>query len=55
MFKRFRDWLEKRRVEKMGFTIAEWESAIADWPVMYRYQGAERDALRNMSFRFLSP
>ncbi len=53
MFKRFRDWLEKRRVEKMGFTIAEWESAIADWPVMYRYQGAERDALRNMSFRFL--
>jgi Mlc titration factor MtfA (ptsG expression regulator) len=37
----------------MGFTTQQWESAIADWPVMERYQGAERDALRDMAFRFL--
>lgn len=37
----------------MGFTTAEWESAIADWPVMHRYQGTERNALRDMAFRFL--
>ncbi|WP_019528543.1 zinc-dependent peptidase [Dasania marina] len=53
MFKRFNNWLENRRVKKMGFTAQQWESAIADWPVMQRYQGAERDALRDMTFRFL--
>ncbi len=53
MFNRLRDWLEDRRVKKMGFTAEQWESAIADWPVMHRYQEAERDALRDMTFRFL--
>lgn len=53
MFKRFYNWLENRRVIKMGFTEQEWESAIADWPVMARYRGAEREVLRKMSFRFL--
>mgnify|MGYP003639197406 FL=1 len=54
MFKRLRNWLEGRRVKKMGFTAAQWEAAIADWPVMRRYQGSERDALRDMTFRFLA-
>jgi Mlc titration factor MtfA (ptsG expression regulator) len=54
MFKLFRNWLESRRVKKMGFTAAQWESAIADWPVMERYKGAERDALRDMTFHFLA-
>jgi len=54
MFKRFRHWLENKRIEKMAFTEDEWESAVADWPVMARYRGAERDALRNMAFRFLA-
>ncbi|XQW85061.1 zinc-dependent peptidase [Thalassotalea piscium] len=53
MFKQFFDWLENRRVKKMGFTAAQWEAAIADWPVMNRYQGSERDTLRDMSFRLL--
>jgi len=53
MFNRLRNWLENRRIKKMGFTTEQWESAIADWPVMHRYQGAERDALRDMTFRFL--
>ncbi|MEH6443268.1 MAG: M90 family metallopeptidase [Oceanospirillaceae bacterium] len=53
MLKQFRDWLENRRVKKMGFTQMQWESAIADWPVMERYQGLERDALRNLTFRFI--
>ena len=53
MIKRFRNWLENRRVQKMGFTAAQWEAAISDWPVMDRYQGTERDDLRDMTFRFL--
>jgi Mlc titration factor MtfA (ptsG expression regulator) len=53
MFKRFRNWLENKRIKKMNFTAQQWESAIADWPVMKRYQGVERDALRDMSFRFI--
>ncbi len=54
MFKQFSNWLENRRVKAMGFTTQQWELAIADWPVMDRYQGAERDALRALSFRFLA-
>jgi len=38
----------------MAFTAAEWEAAIANWPVMQRYQGEEREALRHMSMRFLA-
>jgi Mlc titration factor MtfA (ptsG expression regulator) len=53
MFNRIRNWLENRRIKKMGYTAQQWESAIADWPVMDRYQGAERDALRDMAFRLL--
>lgn len=53
MFNMFRNWRENRRIKKMGFTVAQWESAIADWPVVARYQGIEREALRDMSFRFL--
>lgn len=54
MFKRLRDWREIRRIKRMGFTAEQWESAIADWSVMQRYQGEARDALREMSFRFVA-
>lgn len=54
MFKRLRDWWESRRVKKMGLTAEQWESAIADWPVMHRYKAAEREALRELTFRFLA-
>lgn len=54
MFKCIRYWRENRRIKKMAFSAAQWESAIADWPVMQRYQGAERDALRALTFRFLA-
>lgn len=54
MFKRWRNWRDNRRIKKMGLTAAQWETAIADWLVMQRYQGAERDALRDMTFRFLA-
>jgi len=53
IFREIRRWLEDRRIRRMGFTPAEWEDAISDWPVMTRYQGTERDALREMTFRFL--
>jgi Mlc titration factor MtfA (ptsG expression regulator) len=54
MFKRLSYWLENKRIKRMAFTEQQWESSIADWPVMNRYEGAERDALRNMTFRFLA-
>lgn len=38
----------------MGVTAQQWEAAIADWPVMQRYQGAERDALRQLSLQFMA-
>lgn len=53
MLKWWRDWRDRRGVRKAGFTSQQWESAVADWPVVRRYQGAEREALRALSFRFL--
>lgn len=38
----------------MGFTVEEWEAAVADWLVIERYQGIERDALRDTTMRFLA-
>ncbi len=38
----------------MGFSAEQWEAAIADWSVMQRYQGAERDKLRTMTLRLLA-
>ncbi|ETI58785.1 M90 family metallopeptidase [Marinomonas profundimaris] len=54
MFKILDNWLENRRIKSMGFTVEQWESAVADWSVMERFQGIERDALRDMSFRFIA-
>lgn len=54
MFAAIREFLERRRVRKLGLTAAQWESAVADWPVAARYQGAERDALRELTFRFIA-
>lgn len=54
MFNLFRRWREDRLIRRMAFTEAEWETAVADWPVAQRYQGEERVALRDMSFRFLA-
>ena len=54
MFAAWRNWRDKRRVKKMGYTEAEWEAAVADWPVLQRYQGEVRARLRDLSFRFLA-
>ena len=48
MFNMFRNWRENRRIKKMGLTAEQWESAIADWPVMARYQGIERAKISPM-------
>lgn len=54
MFEQLREWRENRRIKKMGFTAEQWETAVADWSVMDRYQGSERDALRELTFHFLA-
>lgn len=53
MFNRIRHWLEDRRIRRLGLTQSDWEAALADWPVMERYQGAERQALFDMVMRFM--
>jgi Mlc titration factor MtfA (ptsG expression regulator) len=54
MFSYFQRFFENRRIKKQGLTAEQWEAAVADWPVMQRYQGKQRDRLREMSFRFLA-
>ena len=54
MFKQLHRWQENRRIKQMGYTREQWEAAIADWPVMARYVGIERDALCDTTFRFLA-
>lgn len=54
MFTKLKNYWENRQIKIMGFTVEQWESAVADWPVMTRYQGTERDTLREMSFHFLA-
>ena len=39
MFGRVRDWLEDRKLARLPVTRAQWENAIAGWPVAARYQG----------------
>jgi MtfA peptidase len=53
LFKVIENWLEQRQIRQMGFTAEQWELAIADWPVMARYQGLEREELRQLTLRFL--
>ncbi len=48
------NWFENRRISKMGVSAEQWEAAISDWSVAKRYQGAERDALREVSIRFIA-
>jgi hypothetical protein len=40
MFGRVRDWLENRKLARLPVTRAQWENAIAGWPVAARYPGA---------------
>lgn len=54
MLTAWRDWRDTRRVRKMGFTQAQWEAAVGDWPVLARYQANERLALMELAFRFLA-
>jgi len=49
----FRQWRENRQLKRLPVTQAQWESAIADWPVAQRYQGTERDRLRELALRFI--
>ena len=54
MFKRWRNWRDSRRVKKMGVTLEQWESAVADWPLIQRYQGEECEVLRKMALLFVA-
>jgi MtfA peptidase len=53
MFEKLHGWWDNWRVNRSGYTVAQWESAVADWPVMDRYQDSERAALCEMAFKFL--
>lgn len=53
MFNGFRRWREDRRLAALDVPVATWETAIADWPVAARYQGEDRQRLRELALRFL--
>ncbi|WP_133011551.1 zinc-dependent peptidase [Marinomonas flavescens] len=53
MFDQITHWWEDKKIEKIDITPAQWEAAIDGWHVMERYQGEERDALRQLTMRFL--
>jgi len=53
MFGILRRWREDRRLEKLPVHHAQWESAIADWPVARRYQGEARERLKTLALRFI--
>ncbi len=54
MFQAVRHWFEDRKIRRMGFTAEQWQAAVADWPVMSRYQTQQRDALWALTLRFLA-
>lgn len=53
MLARWRRWREDRRLRHLAISPAEWEAAIAGWPVAARYQGEARERLRDLALRFL--
>lgn len=53
MFDQITHWWEAHKIEQLAITPEHWEAAIAGWHVMERYQGEERDALRELTLRFL--
>jgi MtfA peptidase len=50
---RLRRWREDRCLRRLDSSPAEWEAAIADWPVAARYRGEARARLRDLALRFL--
>lgn len=52
MLRRLRHWVETRRLRDSPLR-SQWEQAVADWPVMARYQGEARERLREMALRLI--
>lgn len=52
MLKRLQRWREDRLIARLDLA-RQWESAVASWPVAARYQGINRDRLRDQALRFL--
>jgi hypothetical protein len=50
---RLRRWREDRRLRQLAVPAAEWEAAVAAWPVAGRYRGEARERLRDTALRFL--
>ncbi|MGO3345170.1 MAG: zinc-dependent peptidase [Marinomonas sp.] len=53
MFDTLTHWWENHKITNLSVTLEEWEEAISGWHVMNRYQGEEREALRQLTMRFL--
>lgn len=53
MWERLRLWRENRKLARLVFTETDWEEAIAGWAPAARYQGREREQLRDNALRFL--
>lgn len=53
MFDTITHWWEDRKIKLLPVTREQWEAANAEWPVLSRYQGDERDELYQLTLRFL--
>lgn len=52
MLKRLWRWREDRLIARLDLA-AQWESAVAPWPVAARYRGQDRLRLKDTALRFL--
>ena len=46
-------WLERRHIQQMGLTRADWDTANASWPLLACYSEADRERLFELTLRFL--
>ena len=52
MFKVFRNWRDRRIVERSGMSAAQWEAAIASLPLLAGLSADERLRLKELAILF---
>jgi Mlc titration factor MtfA (ptsG expression regulator) len=54
MLERLRHWREARTIKRLDISMESWEQAVAVWPVVARYRGAQREKLYRTSLLLLA-
>lgn len=53
MLRDLKGWRDARRIEALGVTAADWQSALGDWAVYLRYPAADRERLQQLALHLL--